>query len=241
MTTTISASASATAPISATPIAPATPATPVVATDSADHAGQERGHHPHGGHGHVRQALMQALQGMGLTLSKGADGGGAGNVKHDMAQFMHTLFQTAAGEAVSAVSSGVARRDPKAGFAAGLAALITEASSGNAPAALQQAFDHLAAHVQVASAPASGTLSPGAAAAPAAPTLPTVVGDAAAAACSGTPVKAAPTTDTAPASPTPPEISLQALLSRLQQSLGYGSSSRPSVGVAIGNTLDVTA
>ena len=184
---------------------------------------------------------------MGLTVANGDSG--AGNVKHDIAQFMRTLFK--AGEGVAA-----APNDPKAGFAARLSGLITGASNGTVPAALQEAFDALATHFQAPSVPAPAASEPVVAETPAADpvaepvpmpsdttagaapaSVDVAVADAVNAAVVDTLDDAIPSTPSTPATST---FTLQALLSRLQQGLGYGATGASS-GVAVGNTLSVTA
>jgi hypothetical protein len=244
--TAIAATTAATTPI-ALPLAPAVaPAAPTAVETPDEQAGKAHG--AHGGHGHFRQTLTQALDGMGLTAS----GSAKGEIKHATAQFMHALFQAVAGESVPAPSSSGSRNDPKASFAAGLSALITEASKGTAPAALQAAFDKLAAALQpAAAAPVLVPATPEAVVAPveSAPapietpiSLPAPVdpvADAEVVTAAAAPEITTTTTAAAPA-PAAPTLTLLALLSRLQQGLGYGAASATS-SVAIGNTLSVTA
>lgn len=232
------------------------PAEPTTVETPDEHSDKAQG--THGGHGHFRQTLTQALDGMGLTAS----GSAKGEIKHATAQFMHALFQAVAAESAPAASSSGSGNDPKAGFSAGLSALITEASKGTAPAALQAAFDKLAAALQPAAAapvPAAATTEPVIASAESAPasvetpvSLPTPIdpiGDvevAIAAAAAGSPEPAAATTAEtttapAPAAPTFTLLALLALLSRLQQGLGYGADSGATSSVALGNTLSVMA
>jgi hypothetical protein len=176
-------------------------------------------HKSHGGGGHMRQALTQALQSLGLSMPQGAGGAGspsqvpgaadgdadsggstsaANALKNDMRQFMHALFQAVKGSTSTDPSAaGSGSTDPKAGFAAGLSALISQASSGSAPADLQSAFSKLASDLQQANpAAVDATAVAGAAGATAQPTL-------------------------------------QALLTNLQQDLGYGNSSTYAVGNSI--------
>ena len=271
MNITASTSTSATALVATTDtaVAAAAATTPVPdATDAAGEAGGEsHGHGAHGGHGHLRQALNQALQSLGLTSTPrqgDRDGddqhGVAGNVKHDMAQFMHALFQAVKGELPSAPgSTGTSSASPRGSFAAGLSALITQASSGTAPQALQNAFDKLAADFQSAAAPAAAP-EPAATPDPSAPStdpiaaptsLSTTVGDvnlatagttttdaaSASSAASATPVA---TTTAAPAA-TSSALTLQALLSRLQQAMGsYGTRSAWTIP-STGNAVNLTA
>jgi hypothetical protein len=182
-----------------------------------DGDGGRRVHKSHGG-GHVHQALMQALQSLGLTVPQGSAGtassgstasGGAaattdassatGNVKDDLRQFMHALFQAVKGESsTNAGSTASGSADPKSSsFASGLSALISQVTNGSAPAGLQDAFSKLAADLQGSQAAPATT------------------------AAAGAPSSAA-------AAP-----SLQALLTNLQQDLGYGSSGTTSLGNAV--------
>ena len=241
--------ATATTPI-ALPLAPAVAPAEPTTVETEERSGKAHG--AHGGHGHFRQTLTQALEGLGLAAS----GAAKGEIKHDTAQFMHALFQAVAAEAAPSASSG-SRNDPKASFSAGLSALITEASNGTAPAALQAAFDKLAAALQpAAAAPAPVPATTEAVITPVesapvetpialpAPVDPIAdVEEAIAAAATGSPATAAATTADATSEPAPaaPTFTLLALLSRLQQGLSYGADSGTTSSVAIGNTLSVMA
>lgn len=249
--------AGSTAPVSST--SSSAPTAPVDAVAPTGDSGKSHGHHAHGGHGHVRQALMQALDGMGLDGVQGNDGHGAGNLKHDIAQFMHTLFQAVKDEASSSTSATTG--GPRAGFGAGLSALITDASQGKAPAALQSAFDRLAADLKLGSAtPAAATSGMVSASVPAASdpistsstaddgvstattttatTTATSEPDVDAPAASTTATASATTPVTASPAPT---SGLQTLLSRLQQLLGYGAATTASSPTTLGNTVNLTA
>jgi hypothetical protein len=198
-------------------------AVPVGKTSDPDgdgDGGDGRVRKSHGGGGHVHQALMQALQSLGLTVPQSSaatassgptTGGGtaattgaspaAGNVKDDLRQFMHALFQAVKGEAsTNAAGTASGSGDPKSSFAAGLSALISQVSNGSAPAGLQDAFSKLASDLQES---------------PAAP---------------------AKTDAASPSSPAAAPT-LQALLTKLQQDLGYGSAS----GTALGNVVSARA
>jgi hypothetical protein len=139
--------------------------------DGASH-GAGRTRHGHGG-GHMRSAVNDALQSLGFTLPSSAtapagatpssadasDSGSssdAGNVKSDLRQFMHQLFEAVKGESATAGSSnasaGSGSGDPQSGFASGLAALIGQVGNGTAPAALQSAFAQLSSDLSPASA-----------------------------------------------------------------------------------------
>lgn len=262
----------------------AAPAAPVqdTAAPSNEGTGRAHGHGGHGNHGHLRQALNEALQGLGLSGAKGGgdhdgdDDGGAGNVKHDIAQFMHALFQAVKGETAAApAATGAASAGAKGNFAAGLSALITEAGSGTVPKALQDAFNKLAADFHLAAPPVTAAPAPATPAAPADPvpgipvalpgvspapiSLAPAAGEASLVVAAGTvtdtalvstpsidpsaaPAAAtsAPTTSTGTSASTPTALTLQALLSRLQQALGYGSRSGWSTPPT-GNTVNLTA
>jgi hypothetical protein len=246
----------------------------VDATAPAPRDGSGKAHGHNGGHGHLRQALRQALNDLGFTPTPapghGADGDGAqagaganANVGHDMAQFMHALFQAVKAESVSAAAGdGTAPTDPRSGFATRLTALIGQVGSGSAPQALQAAFDKLAADFQAASAPATesgSTAVDGGAAMPASgptATVPAAPDSAAMATTAAAATVAAANPDATsppassasatpgaaalPAAATPAAPTLQALLSRLQQDLGYSARSRWT-STATGNALNVTA
>ena len=242
--------ATATTPI-ALPLAPAVAPAEPTTVETEGRSGKAHG--AHGGHGHFRQTLTQALEGLGLTAS----GSAKGEIKHDTAQFMHALFQAVAAESAPSAPASGSRNDPKASFSAGLSALITEASNGTAPAALQAAFDKLAAALKPAAdapVPVPVTTEPVITPVESAPVEPPIalpapvdpiadVEEAIAAAAAGSPATAVATTTTTAATttaPAAPTFTLLALLSRLQQGLGYGAESTSS-SVAIGNTLSVMA
>lgn len=193
-----------------------------VSDPDGDGDGGKRVHKSKAG-GPMQQALMQALQSLGLSMPQSANGTPASNqpsgstdsdgdadgstaaangIKHDMRQFMHALFQSVKSETAAAASTaGSSSTDPKTNFAAGLSALISQVSNGSAPADLQSAFAKLAADLQAANPPS------------------TTVGA---------------TTATTPATnATTPQATLQALLTTLQQDLGYGSSGASAVGNSI--------
>lgn len=113
----------------------------------------------------MHDAVAQALQSLGLTLPASGTApttatspastdstdptgaGGSSDVKNDLRQFMHQLFEAVKGEGAASSSSGssgaASSADPQSGFAAGLSALITQVSGGTAPDALQSAFAKL--------------------------------------------------------------------------------------------------
>ena len=142
-------------------------------SSSAQGGGETEGVHHHGhrqGGGQIQDALRQALQSVGLTppsassASAPANGSAAPSasdstaspreIGQDVRQFMAALVQAVNGDASSsssstsssasatAASSGAS--DTKASFASGLAKVIAQVSSGNAPAGLQDAFNKLA-------------------------------------------------------------------------------------------------
>ncbi len=189
--------------------------------------------HRSGGHRHgqgsMQNALMQALQSLGLSApadttgtssatgsSSTSQNGGAtdsdgdsdgttsaaSSTKSDVRKFMHALFQAVKGESASAgnaPSTGSAgTTDPKANFASGLAALISQVSNGQAPADLQNAFAKVVTDLQGS----GGTSTSGSSATP------------------------------------NPQVTLQALLSQMQQNLGYGATSSTS---ALGNLVSAHA
>ena len=193
------------------------PAGSVAGASDPDGDGDGRVRKSHGG-GHMHQAMMQALQSLGLTMpqdpnassssgSTSTPGGAsttgaspaASQVKDDLRQFMHALFQAVKSE-TSANPSGTdsASGDPQSSFAAGLSSLITQVSSGSAPAGLQDAFSRLASDLQGSASPPAAT-------------------DSSAVAASN--------------SSTPP--TLQTLLTYLQQDLGYGKSSTSAIGNSV--------
>jgi hypothetical protein len=108
---------------------------------------------------------------------------------------------------------------PRSGFASGLSALIAQVASNHAPVGLQAAFSHLVSDLQAlhGTPAATGTTS-----------TPTPTGTA-----GTTPPATPPAT-----SPSKPAISLQSLLTLMQQTLGYGASSQPA---ATGGLLNVQA
>jgi hypothetical protein len=117
---------------------------------------------------------------------------------------MHALFQAIKGESASSTSSAASTStDPKANFAAGLSTLISEVSSGSAPAALQSAFAKVTADMQQSSSSPAGITSTGSS-----------------------------------SSASSSQATLQALLTQLQQNLGYGAASSTA---AIGNLLSTQA
>lgn len=156
------------------------------ATPGVDPDGDGGSHRTHSGHraGGMGQALMQALASLGLSVPQdgatpasptagstaaggsGDDGVSAanGNVKSDTRQFMHALFQAVRDEDTSTAGGATASgsTDGKAGFATGLASLISQVSSGSAPSALQSAFDKLSADLQPAGAASTASTATGA-------------------------------------------------------------------------------
>lgn len=204
-------------------------------TDGDGDAGGKRAHKSHGAGGQMQNALMQALQSMGLSMPlisgttatgstasttgtttsqitgvTDSDGDSDGSssatssVKKDIGQFMHALFQAVKGESASGTSSTASTStDPKANFAAGLSALISQVSSGSAPADLQSAFAKVAADMQQTGSATTGNTSTGSS-----------------------------------SSASSSQATLQTLLTQMQQNLGYGASSSTA---AIGNLLSTQA
>jgi hypothetical protein len=190
----------------------------------ADGDGDAGGHRVHGGrHGRMGEAVMQALQSLGISMpapdgqagnasssqdngSSGATAGGAdaasgsGDVRKDVHNFMHALFEAvkseSSGDAGAADGTNSTANGPSS-FASGLSALVTQASNGTAPADLQSAFDVLQSDVQAAGSSSSADGS------------------------SGT------------------QVSLQAFLTKLQDGLGYGTTANSSSST--GNILNSVA
>ena len=128
-----------------------------------------RVHHGHRGTppgGGMGQELVAALQSLGLNVSglsnansanntstsssssdssTSATGSTASSLRKDMHEFMHQLFDAARqAESSSSTSASSTSTDPsKGGFAQGLAALLSQISSGSTPSGLQSAFDKL--------------------------------------------------------------------------------------------------
>jgi hypothetical protein len=197
---------------------------PAASGDSQGDGGRvHHGHHGHHGGG-MRQAVLQALQSLGVsaTSSSGAasssdpDGDGdaapagtaaTGGLKHDLRQFMQALFQAVRSEAspgaastdATATSAAPATGGPRADFTSGLSALISQVSAGSAPSDLQSAFDKLASDLQPSSAAGSA--------------------------------------DAGVSSAT--SLTLQKLLETLQQGLGYGASTASTASV--GNIVSQSA
>ena len=190
--------------------------------------------HGHGHGGQMQQALMQALQSMGLSLpqpttgtnsttattgttavsgssDRGGDSGGSGSrsgsIRGDMRQFMAALFQAVNGQAASATSSTGTASTASAGqsnFSAGLSSLISQVGNGSAPAALQTAFSQLSADLQASGTSTSST--------------------------STSSTSASSTGSSTTSSAAAPQLTLQALLTQLQQNLNYGSSGMAATG-----------
>ena len=179
-----------------------------------------RSHRVHGG-GHMRQAVMQALQSLGLTppagtsatsssgtASTSTSSGGSSDstgstsatstVQQDMQQFMHALFEALKSESSSGSPASPSSGDPQSSFATGLSSLISQVSSGSAPVGLQGAFSKLESDLQ-ASAATSSTGS-----------------------------------SSSSAGASSVQATLQAFLTNLQQDLGYGSS---NASAAVGSLM----
>jgi hypothetical protein len=243
-----------------------TPSAQAVRPVHSEHEGHgdspQKAHHHHGGGGRMHHALASALQSLGLTLpagessdmkngddkkigasvdKQGSASTAASNVEQDMRQFMHALFQAVKGQAASnspdvAANSGAnptatpsvktgegERHDMRDKFATGLANLISQVAAGKAPAELQAAFTKLAADLQPTKAAGSAAPAPTSANTSAPTPMPTP-----------TPT---PTPTPANTNGTKPAVTLQAVLSALQQQIGYSRSASP----AIGNTINIKA
>jgi hypothetical protein len=179
--------------------------------DGAVHAG----HHAGGAHGrgHMRDAMAQALQSLGIALPQSAAGvsgtsttqsgssASSDPVRTDLRQFMHSLFQAVKGESSGGSADNAApSTDQKGNFSTKLSALISQVSSGSAPADLQASFSKLMSDLQPQTSTATDPAGAG-----------------------------APTSGAS-------AVTLQALLSKLQQNLGVGGNSTPGVGNIVNTT-----
>ena len=180
----------------------------------SDEGNAGRPHHAHGG-GHMRQAVQQAMQSLGLSMpdanatnansstssDTGSDASSASSdsrVRQDMHQFMHSLFEAVKNEATtSASSTSSGGSDPQSNFASGLSSLISQVSAGSAPSDLQASFSQLASDLQASGATASST--------------------------DGSSTDASSRV----------QATLQAFLTHLQQDLGYGGPSASAGGSLI--------
>ena len=159
--------------------------------------------------GGLTHALFNALQSLGLTASQGSTAstsatsgtGSDSSLRADVQAFIQALVQgvqgangstatTSASGTTGASAVSAAYGSGRSGFSAGLSALISQVSSGNAPAGLQSAYNKLVSDLQNSSSTASASSN-----------------------------STASTTNGA---------SLQALLTQLQQNLGYSTSSNTS-------------
>ena len=181
-----------------------------------------KSHKSHGGGGQMQQALLQALQNLGLAPVSAASQGPSttstsastasgknpdesvsvsGSIKDDLRQFMHALSQAVKGESADGqTNAGATSADSKTNFAGGLAALISQVASGTAPADLQKAFSKLASDMQQQNSTTTDS------------------GEAQQVGAGGT------------SAPSTPNVSLQALLTQMQQNLGYGKTSQAMTG-----------
>ncbi|HUP07776.1 MAG TPA: hypothetical protein VMU47_11525 [Caldimonas sp.] len=164
---------------SSSTLVPVGGAAPVAAGGSAaegnDEAGAVHGAHRHGG-GHMGHAMTQALQALGLSVPSASNDGDAddaasasgaaqsatapasGDVRRDLHNLMHALFEAVKGQQDTAGGASNGAADPShagSSFSSGLASLISQVSSGNAPARLQAAFTKLETDLQGTSAPAA--------------------------------------------------------------------------------------
>ena len=195
----------------------------VTSSTDSDGDGDGSGNQVRRGHGggQMQQALMQALQSLGLSVPEQPSGSSAttqpaysstdsdgdsdsstsapSGIKGDMKKFMQALFQAIKSDSPAvtggATSTG-STTNSQSSFASGLSALISQVGNANAPTDLQNAFTQLSSDLQ--SANASSTTSSG--------------------------------TNTSTGSGSSSNITLQALLTKLQQNIGYGSSSLSSTG-----------
>ncbi len=210
-----------------------------VANSEADSGGvQQSGGHHHGhGHGQMQNALAQALQSLGLTLPAGttgassagasattgsaaqsgtdsdgdSDGSGSAptKIQTDLHQLMSAIFQAVKSEG-SGTTGTTGTTDPSNNFASGLSALITQAANGQAPSDVQNAFSQIVADLQGTSG-ATGTTS------------------------SSVTSTGTGTGTTGSGSAT---ITLQALLTQLQQNIGYNTTNgASSVGSYLSQTV----
>ena len=213
-----------------------------VANSEADSGGvQQSGGHHHGhGHGQMQNALAQALQSLGLTLPAGttgasptgasattgstaqsgtdsdgdSDGSGSAptKIQTDLHQLMSAIFQAVKSESsgTSGTTGTTGTTDPSNNFASGLSALITQAANGQAPTDVQNAFSQIVADLQGTSG-ATGTTS------------------------SSVTSTGTGTGTTGSGSAT---ITLQALLTQLQQNIGYNTANgASSVGSYLSQTV----
>jgi hypothetical protein len=194
---------------------------------AADPDGSSTGgpHRMHGG-GQLLQAMMQALQSLGLTPPAGTSATSASGtaststsigsssdstgstsatstVQQDLQQFMHALFEAVKSESSSGSPASSSSGDPQSSFATGLSSLISQVSNGGAPAGLQSAFSKLESDLQASGAATSST---------------------------------DPSSSSASASSV--QATLQAFLTNLQQDLGYGSS---NASAAVGSLMTAQA
>jgi hypothetical protein len=202
----------------------------------------------HGGHGQMQNALAQALQSLGLTLPSGTaaasatgspsttvgsaqsgtdnDGDSDGStsapnkIQTDMHQLMSAIFQAVKSEgaasSTSTATGTTGNADPSMSFASGLSALITQAANGQAPSDVQNAFSQIVANLQSASGVAGASSTSGAATTAATATV------------TGTGTSASSTEN----------LTLQALLTQLQQNIGYNTANNAST---VGSYLSQTA
>ena len=147
----------------------ATATTQPIGSDADDATGAGtptavRGGHHHGG-GHIGHAVADALKSLGLSLPQPAapnsgddaapsagDSGQAssvsatGELRSDLHDLMHAMFEAVKGQQQTAGGATNGAADPShasSSFSSGLASLISQVSSGNAPADLQAAFTKL--------------------------------------------------------------------------------------------------
>jgi hypothetical protein len=175
----------------------ATTAAPIASDGDGANTGSSAGAvheaHRHGG-GHVGRAVMDALQALGLSVPQpeAANGNGdaqsaagdaqassataaSGDVRGDLHALMHQLFEAVKEQQDAAGGTANGAADPShagSSFSSGLASLISQVSSGTAPAGLQAAFTKLENDVHATGASTAGASTAGSTAGDAtAPTL----------------------------------------------------------------------
>lgn len=201
--------------------------------DGGGQVKKSHGHGHHGGGGQVQQAMQQALSSLGLSATTATSATAAtattansttstatsdssvsatgGNVKQDMRAFMGALFQAVKGEntAGTASTSGTSS---------------TSGTTNDPKASFSAGLSALITQVSNGSAPAD---------------LQSAFSKLAADLGQVTPTTGSSSTATAGSSSSQPAVTLQVLLSQLQQNLGYGSGS--SSTFAVGTLLSTQA
>jgi hypothetical protein len=176
-------------------------------------------HHSHRGGGQMHQALTQALQSLGLSMPQGTTGAGASS--QTSASSDSDGNSNGSSSATSSVKQDM-RQFMHALFQAVKSESAPGASNGSDPTSTKTSFaDGLSALIsQVGNGTAPSDLQTA---------FTKLAADLQPAAA---PVAGAATT-TGTADSAAPQATLQALLTALQQDLGYGSSTAPAVGNSI--------